>query len=156
MTRTSKDHAARTCSPRILAFLRDAGTAGAFSADIARVLGMSAENAATHLARAVTAGTVAIWKSPIGKCTNRKHYWLTEFRPASPPPRPPRSADLTDVSVQTTGLAWRGLSKTTDAHGRKVTKAPPLPDHRYAVELPAGYVSTLDPGECRPWAKAVA
>jgi hypothetical protein len=30
----------------------------------------------------------------------------------------------------------------------------PTPKDRFAVELPRGHVSALDPQECRPWAQA--
>lgn len=39
----------------------------------------------------------------------------------------------------------------------KVSVVPHHQDTRYSVEqLPAGYVSGLDPAQCRGWAKAVA
>lgn len=46
-----------------------------------------------------------------------------------------------------TGQAW------ADAEWRTVRKTPPA---RFEVQLPAGYVSTLNPAECRPWANLAA
>ena len=38
----------------------------------------------------------------------------------------------------------------------RVTVCPSCKDQRYTVKsLPDGYVSQLDPGDCRPWAAAV-
>lgn len=46
-------------------------------------------------------------------------------------------------------------TKLADTSRAVRTVAAPFVDKRFHVELPAGYVSHLNPAECRPWAAAL-
>lgn len=93
--------------PQIIEALRECGESGALGPDIAKMVGRDKDNVATRLAELHALGVVGWWPDPIGRCVNRRRYWLAEFRPAKRPPATGIASGLADIREQHVGLGWR-------------------------------------------------
>jgi hypothetical protein len=88
---------------RLIAAVAEAGKAGMLTADIARQVDRSSNTVATNLAHAEARGLLSWWPDPLGRCQNRRRWWLAELRPE----RCPKPSGLRPISEQTAGMAWR-------------------------------------------------
>ena len=120
--------------------IRDAGAAGMTTAQIAGKLGMTRKAAYSLIQRAMTAKLVRSRPAPSAHCKTTL-AWVSTGSPPAVKPRPIPSLSQRSFPVPLAGAYQVGV---------------PI-EHRFTVrELPEGYVSQLNPAECRPWAREVA
>lgn len=141
--------------------LRKAGAAGLLVPEIGARLGRDHrdDNIATALHRLRVAGMANCWPDPIGRCMNRRRWWLTEHRPEKCPKPSGTIVGLRSIHEQHIGNGWRTKpAKVVErADGLKETKAAPIThDPRYGVDPHKAVPRVVDPGECRSWARAAA
>lgn len=89
--------------------------------------------------------------------------WIADGRPGRPIQKRPTvpGTGLVSILESQVGSAWRvkGPKKEVRRQGPVVPEIGPCAQvysRHQLTELPAGYVSELNPSECRPWALAAA
>ena len=130
---------------------------GVSNAQVREALGLDVNVAATMLSGLTSAGLLFRGGS------ERPHAWFTNQHLASchvALPGTARGDRLNErkvVSAHWRRLPSKSAPQPINPRGVQAVTLPCGQDHRYTVrELPAGYVSGLDPRECRPWARSVA
>lgn len=113
----------------ILAAMESIGTQGALTTEICALIGRAAEGVATNLTVLTAEGIVGWWPDPIGRCVNRRRWWLIQHRPS----RKPQPSGLRSIDHQTQGLSWR-----TRKPGLPERPAIPQWTHDKRYQLPPG------------------
>ena len=120
--------------PHIIEELRKCGEAGALGPDIATAIGRDKDNVATRLSELHELGVVGWWPDPIGRCVNRRRYWLAEFRPVKRPPATGIRSGLADIKEQHIGMGWRKVAPQPVQRADGVVVVPGWThDHRYQM-----------------------
>ena len=119
------------CGPtigKVQAILKERKQQGAATDELMPLIGVTLGHLSTALSFALAAGLLEWYPEPLGRCWNRRRWYAAGFKPAQRPTPPARS--------------------------KLVAPRRDYMDARYHVELPDGYVSPLNPADCRPWAEA--
>lgn len=126
----------------------------------------TAEKKARKAAREAARGEdrMAWYHANRARILETKRLWRAaraEARKAAPP-KPPKPPKYTPKPLtfkrdkpKSTAPSSAFASATAD-YSRAVVIVAPTPKERFAVDLPPGHVSALDPQQCRPWAMAAA
>ena len=120
--------------PHCLKALEGFGKRGASTEELTMTADRSQSVVTRFFKAAIEQGLIEFWPEPTRRATNRRRYYALGMRPEQPP-EPIKTAKK--PSGATAGAA-QALA------------------YRWHVDLPRGYVSSLDASQCRPWAEAAA
>jgi len=120
--------------PHCLRALETFGKRGASTEELIQAADRSQSVANRFFKAALERGLIEFWPEPTARATNRRRYYALGMRPEQPPARV---------------KAAKKRSGATDGAARTLA-------YRWHVDLPSGYVSSLDSSQCRPWAEAAA
>ena len=118
----------------LLAALRACGNVGGISTDLAPASGARDTTVSQWLKAWEDAGIVGSWPDPVGRCMNRRRWWLAEFKPAKKPAPSGIKAGLRSLDEQDVSPHWRSRRAVPIQRKDGVTVLPGCThDHRYQV-----------------------
>ena len=118
----------------IVEALRTAGKAGMLSVELAPVCQSRDTKVSTWLKDMAAAGVIGWWPDPVGKTTNRRRWWLAEFKPAKKPAPSCIKSGLRALDEQDVSPHWRNRRAVPIQRKDGVTVLPGWThDKRYQV-----------------------
>lgn len=152
-------------SEKIKAVLEAARSDGAYVKQIVARAKVSQSQVKIWLARGFADGVFAWHRDRSMRSSARRRWYLAEHKPAQAPApevwtkKPKNKAGLVSVKKLPPACTPKHVKAQWKADhgvvvGGKVTICLSGRDERFTVKLQPGYVSPLDPNDCRPWARA--
>ena len=118
----------------LLDALRSCGTSGGISTDLGPACGARDTTVSQWLKVMADEGIVGWWPDPVGKCINRRRWWLAEFKPAKKPAPSGIKAGLRSLDEQDVSPHWRSRRAVPIQRKDGVTVVPGYThDPRYQV-----------------------
>lgn len=118
---------------RCVEVLKTRGQTGASAQELCGLLDRCPSRVTKAVSMGEQFGVIESWPEPMGRSTNRRRYYAAGMRPEKAP-----------EPIKTIRKPTKGASDG----------AVKVLAYRWHTELPTGYISALNPQECRPWAQA--
>lgn len=107
MGNPQKVHIGQVKRALLLEALRKCGAVGGIASELCIAADTRDDRALAWLYELEAAGLAGSWPDPIGRCMNRRRWWLTEFRPTTRPAPSGLRAGLRSLDEQEQGVHWR-------------------------------------------------